>query len=55
MNEEEKGDLKKFLTSKIKSFQESMNKSKKGFHYYIIDKAKRDMCKEVLDKLEKEL
>lgn len=45
------GELKEYLLAKIKELQTSMNKSKKGLHHYTIDKAKRDMCKEVLDKL----
>lgn len=54
MKEEEKEKikaLKNYLDSKIKEFQISMNKSKKGFHVYTIEKAKRDMCKEILGKL----
>jgi hypothetical protein len=43
--------LKNYLVSKIQELQASMNKSKKGFHIYTIDKAKRDMCKEILELL----
>lgn len=43
--------LKNYLDSKIKEFQISMNKSKKGLYHYVCDKAKRDMCKEILEKL----
>ena len=43
--------LKNYLDSKIKELQASMNKSQKGLHHYIIDKAKRDMCKDILNKL----
>lgn len=51
MKKEEKVKLKEYLLNKIKELQINMNKSKKGFHNYTIDKAKRDMCKEVLEKL----
>lgn len=51
MKEEKKKELKEYLIDKIKELQANMNKSKKGFHNYTIDKAKRDMCKEVLEKL----
>lgn len=52
MKEEEKiKALKNYLDSKIKELQASMNKSQKGLHYYTVDKAKRDMCKEILERL----
>ena len=54
MTEEEKDKikaLKNYLNFRIKELQASMNKSRKGLHFYTIDKAKRDMCKEILEKL----
>lgn len=51
MEEEKIKALKNYLDSKIQELQASMNKSKKGFHIYTIDKAKRDMCKEILELL----
>ena len=51
MEEEKIKALKNYLDSKIKELQISMNKSKKGFYNYVMDKAKRDMCKEILSKL----
>ena len=51
MKEEQKKELREYLMGKIRELQANMNKSKKGFHNYTIDKAKRDMCKEVLEKL----
>ena len=47
----DKEELKEFLLLKIKELQAKMNKSSKGWYNYLIDKAKRDMCKEILEKL----
>jgi hypothetical protein len=43
--------LKLFLEEKIIELQKKMNKSKKGLYCYVVDKAKRDVCKEILEKL----
>lgn len=51
MDRKKEEKLKEYLLTKIKELQASMNKSKKGLYNYVIDKAKRDMCKEVLEKL----
>ena len=46
-----KEELKEYLLLKIKELQMKMNKSSKGIYHYTVDKAKRDMCKEILEKL----
>ena len=51
MKEDKNKELKEYLLVKIKELQASMNKSKRGLYNYLIDKAKRDMCKEVLERL----
>ena len=51
MKEDKNKELKEYLLAKIKELQASMNKSKRGLYSYLVDKAKRDMCKEVLERL----